>query len=34
MYTGWKDTMQKCYNWLEEMKKEDEKEKSGGNAST
>ena len=25
--TGWEDIMQKWYNWLEEMKKKDEKEK-------
>ena len=27
IHTGWEDTMQKWYNWLEEMKKKDEKEK-------
>ena len=26
IHTGWEDTMQKWYNWLEEMKKKDEKE--------
>ena len=26
-HTTWEDTMQKCYRWLEEMKKRDEKEK-------
>ena len=26
-YTGWEDIMQKWKNWLEEMKKKDEKEK-------
>ena len=25
--TGWEDTMQKWYEWLEQMKKKDEKEK-------
>ena len=24
-HTGWEDTMQKCYEWLEHMKKTDEK---------
>ena len=27
IHTGWKDIMRKWYNWLEEMKKKDEKEK-------
>ena len=27
IHTGWEDAMQKWYNWLEEMKKKDEKEK-------
>ena len=27
IHTGWEDTMQKLYHWLEDMKKEDEKEK-------
>ena len=26
-HTGWEDTMQKWYEWLEHMKKKDEKEK-------
>ena len=26
-HTGWKDTMQKWYAWLENMKKKDEKDK-------
>ena len=26
IHTGWEDTMQKWYNWLEEMKWKDEKE--------
>ena len=26
IHTGWEDTVQKWYNWLEEMKKKDEKE--------
>ena len=32
-HTGWEDTMRKCYEWLEHMKKKDEKKKDGGNAS-
>ena len=24
---GWEDTMQKCFDWLEEMKKKDERKK-------
>ena len=31
--TGWEDTVQKWYEWLEHMKKTDEKWKNGGNAS-
>ena len=27
MHTGWEDTMQKWYNWLEDVKKKDEKKK-------
>ena len=27
IHTGWEDTVQKWYNWLEDMKKKDEKEK-------
>ena len=27
IHTGWEDTMQKWYNWLEEVKKKDEREK-------
>ena len=27
IHTGWEDTVQKCYNWLEKMKKKDEKVK-------
>ena len=27
IHTGWEDTMQKWYHWLEDMKKNDEKEK-------
>ena len=27
IHTGWEDTMQKWYEWLEHMKKKDEKEK-------
>ena len=27
VHTGWEDTLQKWYKWLEEMHKKDEKEK-------
>ena len=27
IHTGWEDTMQKWHEWLEHMKKKDEKEK-------
>ena len=33
VHTGWEDTMQKWYDWLEDMKKKDEKEKDGEDAS-
>ena len=33
IHPGWEDTMQKVYEWLEKMNKEDEK-KNGGNSST
>ena len=26
-HTGWEDTMQKCFEWLEYQKRKDEKEK-------
>ena len=32
-HTGWEDTMLKWYEWLEHMKKKDETEKNGGDAS-
>ena len=32
-HTGWEDTMQKWYEWLEHMKKKDERRKNGGDAS-
>ena len=32
-HTGWEDTMLKWYEWLEHMKKKDEKGRNGGDAS-